>query len=147
MTHTLRNQAILFAAAALLAGSACKKAEKKQAEPAAETETAGKTTAPETIETPPEPVAAGPTIKSYTASEQGFLVGSYAVVDGGEILLIDTQLIKPEVEKFIELVKGLETSEATIACCMTVATSASGTSRRFSSYNIASSVLLSFAYT
>lgn len=113
MTTTLRNQATWLAVAALLALSpGCKKAEKKEASgPAAtESETAAKTTAPE--EAPP--AAAGPTIKAYTASEQGFLVDSYAVVDGGEILLIDTQLVKPEVDKFIELVKGLDGKVTTI---------------------------------
>ncbi len=112
MTTTLRNQAVWLAAAALLALSGCKKGEKQGvSEPAAVGgETAGKTTAPE--EAPP--AARGPTIKAYTASEQGFLVDSYAVVDGGEILLIDTQLVKPEVEKFIELVKGLDGKVTTI---------------------------------
>lgn len=109
MTTTLRNHAAWLAAAALLALSGCKKAEKKAA-PEPEAETAGKTTAPP--ETPP--AAAGPTIKAYTASEQGFLVDSYAVVDGGEILLIDTQLVKPEVERFIDLVKGLDGKVTTI---------------------------------
>jgi len=112
MSTTLRNQAVWLAAAALLALSGCKKDQKKgAAEPAAvDTETAAKTAAPE--EAPP--AAAGPTIKAYTASEQGFLVDSYAVVDGGEILLIDTQLVKPEVEKFIELVKTLDGVVTTI---------------------------------
>jgi len=118
MKKTLGIRAAVFAAAALLALSACKKDKERnqKAEPAGEPggETAGKTTAPQTPETPPEPTAAGPTIKSYTASEQGFLVDSYAVVDGGEILLIDTQLVKPEVDKFIELVKGLDGKVTTI---------------------------------
>ena len=105
MTTTLRNQVALFAAAALLTVSGCKKD--------AALDTSGKTTAPEPA-APAEPVAAGPTVKAYTASEQGFLVGAYAVVDGGEILLIDTQLIKPEVEKFIEMVKGLDGKVTTI---------------------------------
>ena len=113
MSTTLRNQAVWLATATLLALSGCKKEEKKGAtEPAAvDTETAAKTAAPPD-DAPP--VAAGPTIKAYTASEQGFLVDSYAVVDGGEILLIDTQLVKPEVEKFIELVKGLDGKVTTI---------------------------------
>jgi glyoxylase-like metal-dependent hydrolase (beta-lactamase superfamily II) len=111
MTTTLRKHASLFAAAALLTFSACKKDKEPKAEATGETaETAGKTAAPE----PAEPAAAGPIVKAYTASEQGFLVGAYAVVDGGEILLIDTQLIKPEVEKFIEMVKGLEGKVTTI---------------------------------
>jgi len=113
MSTSLRNQTVWLAAAALLALSGCKKEEKKGAtEPAAvDTETAAKTAAPPD-DAPP--AAAGPTIKAYTASEQGFLVDSYAVVDGGEILLIDTQLVKPEVEKFIELVKGLDGKVTTI---------------------------------
>jgi glyoxylase-like metal-dependent hydrolase (beta-lactamase superfamily II) len=117
MTTTLRKHAALFAAAALVAFSACKKDKEKKTEATGgeETaETAGKTTAPEPTEKPTEPAAAGPTVKAYTASEQGFLVGAYAVVDSGEILLIDTQLIKPEVEKFIEMVKGLEGKVTTI---------------------------------
>jgi glyoxylase-like metal-dependent hydrolase (beta-lactamase superfamily II) len=115
MTKSIGNQAALFAAAALLTFSACKKAEKKEGTPATGEETAGKTTtAPEPSEKPPAPAASGPMVRSYTASEQGFLVGSYAGVDGGAILLIDTQLIKPEVEKFIELVKGLEGKVTTI---------------------------------
>jgi glyoxylase-like metal-dependent hydrolase (beta-lactamase superfamily II) len=58
--------------------------------------------------------AATPTIHAYTASEQGFLVSSYAVVNSGEILLVDAQMIQPEAEKFIEMVKGLEGSVKTI---------------------------------
>lgn len=112
MSTTLRNLAAWLAAAALLALSGCKNEDKKGAtEPAAvDTETAAGTAASDDA----PPAAAGPTIKSYTASEQGFLVDSYAVVDGGEILLIDTQLVKPEVDKFIELVKGLDGKVTTI---------------------------------
>ncbi len=113
-TNHGKHTAWLAAATLLALAGGCKKADKKAApaeEPPAPTETAGKTTTPE--ETPP-PAAAGPTVKAYTASEQGFLVDSYAVVDGGEILLIDTQLVKPEVEKFIELVKGLDGKVTTI---------------------------------
>ncbi|HEU5057009.1 MAG TPA: MBL fold metallo-hydrolase [Kofleriaceae bacterium] len=117
MTKALRNQAAAWvAAAALVALPACKKDKEKKAEGTAPepAETAGKTTTPEPPDKPAEPAAAGPTVKAYTASEQGFLVGAYAVVDGGEILLIDTQLIKPEVEKFIEMVKGLDGKVTTI---------------------------------
>jgi glyoxylase-like metal-dependent hydrolase (beta-lactamase superfamily II) len=111
MTVTLRNQAAWLAAAVLLGLTGCKQSDEQKEPPGQATQVAGKTTAPE-AEPPPAP--AGPTIKAYTASEQGFLVDSYAVVDGGEILLIDTQLIKPEVEKFIELVKGLDGKVTTI---------------------------------
>lgn len=106
MTTTLRNQVAWLAAAALVTLAGCRKD--------AATDTSGKTTAPEPSAEVAESAPAGPTVKSYTASEQGFLVGSYAVVDGGEILLIDTQLIKPEVEKFIQMVKGLEGTVTTI---------------------------------
>jgi glyoxylase-like metal-dependent hydrolase (beta-lactamase superfamily II) len=54
----------------------------------------------------PKPVPA-PEIHAFTASEQGFLVSSYAVVHGDEVLLVDAQMIQPEAEKFIEMVKGL----------------------------------------
>ncbi len=117
MTTTLRKQAAASAAAALLILSACKKDRENRPEAASGTETAetaGKTTAPEPSGPPPEPAAAGPIVKAYTASEQGFLVGSYAVVDGGEILIIDTQFVKPEVDKLIEMVKGLGGKVTTI---------------------------------
>jgi glyoxylase-like metal-dependent hydrolase (beta-lactamase superfamily II) len=103
ITMTHRTSSAALAAAALLALAACNEAEKKAAEP-------GKAVAAEPVARP----AAGPTIEAYTASEQGFLVDSYAVVDGGEILLIDTQLIKPEVDRFIERVKRLDGKVTTI---------------------------------
>jgi glyoxylase-like metal-dependent hydrolase (beta-lactamase superfamily II) len=107
MTTTLRNQVAWLAAAALLTLSACRKD--------AAQDTSGKTTASDpSAEVTGPAAAAGPTVVPFTASEQGFLVGSYAVVDGGEILLIDTQLIKPEVEKFIQMVKGLDGTVTTI---------------------------------
>lgn len=63
----------------------------------------------------PAPVpAAPPQLHGYTASETGFLVNSYAVVDAGEILLIDAQFIKPDAEKLIEMVKGLDGKVTTI---------------------------------
>lgn len=53
-------------------------------------------------------------VHAYTASEQGFLVSSYAVVQNKEILLVDSQMIQPEAEKFIEMVKGLDGTVKTI---------------------------------
>jgi glyoxylase-like metal-dependent hydrolase (beta-lactamase superfamily II) len=64
--------------------------------------------------TPPPPPQAAPVVHAYTGSDNGFLVGSYAVVDNGEILLVDSQLIKPDVEKYIEMVKGLGGTVKTI---------------------------------
>jgi glyoxylase-like metal-dependent hydrolase (beta-lactamase superfamily II) len=55
----------------------------------------------------PKPEAPPIEVKAYTASEQGFLVSSYAVVHGDEVLVVDAQMIKPDAEKFIEVVKGI----------------------------------------
>jgi glyoxylase-like metal-dependent hydrolase (beta-lactamase superfamily II) len=77
-----------------------------------------KTDKPTTVATKPATTAASmpstmpsttPTVKAFTASEQGFLVGSYAVIDNDEVLLIDVGLVKPEVEKMIAWVKPLGT--------------------------------------
>src|SRR5690349_804508 len=60
-------------------------------------------------EPPPEPPkVADIEVHGYTASEQGFLVSSYAVVHDHEIVLVDSQMIQPEAEKFIDMVKGLD---------------------------------------
>jgi len=58
-------------------------------------------------EPPPPPEVAAPVVNSYTASEQGFLVSSYAILDHGEIVLVDAQMIKPEAEKVIEMVREM----------------------------------------
>src|SRR5678815_406004 len=57
-------------------------------------------------EPPPKP--ADIEVHAYTASEQGFLVSSYAIVQNKEIVLVDSQMIQPEAEKFVEMVKGLD---------------------------------------
>ena len=76
------------------------------AQPATTDEVAVKPT-PEPVK-PPEPPAPPPVeIQAYTASEKGFLVSSYAVVSGDEVLLVDAQLIQPEAEKLVEMLEGL----------------------------------------
>src|SRR5688572_9046387 len=69
--------------------------------PASETETPP----PATDMPPPAPAPAQ--LRGYMASDQGFLVNSYAVVDGGDILLIDAQFTRPEAEKVVEMLTGL----------------------------------------
>ena len=64
--------------------------------------------------TPPPPAPAPAQLKGYTAGDQGFLVNSYAIVDSGEILVIDAQFIKPEADKVVEMLKGLEGKLTTI---------------------------------
>lgn len=84
--------------------------------PAAESEAPppAETTPPPAEATPPAPTPAPAQLRGYTAGDQGFLVNSYAVVDGGEILLIDAQFIKPEADKVVEMLKGLEGKLTTI---------------------------------
>ena len=103
--------AALLAVALPLAAGACSRDEAGRA--AAPTGAAAPAEAARQ-EARPSERPAGPTLHAHTASEDGFLVGSYAVVDGGEILVIDTQVIRPEVEAFIELLRGLDGTVTTI---------------------------------
>lgn len=57
----------------------------------------------------PEPV-----VVTHTAPEDAFLVSSYAVESEGEILLVDAQMVKPQVDAFIAKVKALEGKVTTI---------------------------------
>src|SRR5262245_32054150 len=97
-----------FGVAAVLAITACGGGGSKPtqpvepvAEPVADKEPAPPAEPVKSEPAPPEEPKKGPKpeIHAYTASEQGFLVSSYAVVDNGEALLVDAQMIKPEAEK------------------------------------------------
>lgn len=116
----LRIRTSGLAVAALLALVACGGGGTKPTEPVEPVaEQPQEPTPPvEPVKEPPPPVepAPGPkpVIHAFTASEQGFLVSSYAVVDNGEVLLVDAQMIKPDAEKFIEMVKALGAPVKTI---------------------------------
>jgi glyoxylase-like metal-dependent hydrolase (beta-lactamase superfamily II) len=111
-----RKRLGICAVALAVMAAACKgdEGDDKVATPATAEETAPGTGEKVPPASGDKSAAAGPEIHPFTASEEGFLVGSYAVVDSGEILLIDTQMIRPEVEKFIEMVKTLKGKVTTI---------------------------------
>jgi glyoxylase-like metal-dependent hydrolase (beta-lactamase superfamily II) len=104
---TTMSASCTTALALALALAGCKKGEEKKPQP-------DKPAVAEVKDPPPPPAPTAAEVHAYTASENGFLVSSYAVVDNGEILLVDSQLIQPEVEKFIEMVKGLSGKVTTI---------------------------------
>jgi len=56
----------------------------------------------------------GPTVHTFTAPEDAFLVSSYAFESDGEILLVDAQMVKPQVDKLIEQVKKIPGKVTTI---------------------------------
>lgn len=112
MLHRLWISAIFVAALGCGGGtqSTPAPAEPAVAVPTAPAATPPAEAAPAVAPAPPpadiEPVPAID-VHPFLASEQSFLVSSYVVVADGEALLVDAQMIQPDVEKLIAMIQEL----------------------------------------